>query len=234
MTRAMLPAQRSVHYFEVLLHGNEKYNIAIGVADKHFKLIENFVGYPSMKKSTPSWGYSNNGLIRNGTDSSGAPVTSETYTVNDTIGVLVDFKDQSISFYKNGKLAKDGHKVPMKQLNVGSKYWPVVTLYSKQDKVSIPDHYKISFWNDLLPLLLEERKPMPDVTYDSEDDQGDRDDHVNYRKAISTKMRKTSEKRASAKSPKLRVADPEVDGMSIDEVVVKTQSSSSRSFCTVM
>ncbi len=152
-TKAMDPSTNQFYCFELKILNNQRHNLAIGIADKHFKLRENFVGYPSLSNNTPIWSYSSNGMIRTGQGNHGNPISVERFGPGDKIGLIVDFMEgeETIQFFRNGKPVYG--KIKLVGVSRTLKYWPTITLYSRYDEFQLVDQYSFNWWRDIYPLL---------------------------------------------------------------------------------
>eukprot|EP01065_Artemidia_motanka_P020600 TRINITY_DN2465_c0_g1_i1.p1 TRINITY_DN2465_c0_g1~~TRINITY_DN2465_c0_g1_i1.p1 ORF type:complete len:289 (+),score=59.75 TRINITY_DN2465_c0_g1_i1:70-867(+) len=87
-------------YFTVSVHALR--TLAVGISQG--EPPQNFVG-----DSSTSWGYQSTGHLLHGgtvvTDGDDMRPTAPGYASGDTVGVLVDPKQRSVAFYKNGRLA---------------------------------------------------------------------------------------------------------------------------------
>jgi hypothetical protein len=173
VTRPINPTRHKNLFFYIeakVITYNTAYNWSFGIADGHFPRQTNFIGY-SDKTNTPntvSYGFSSDGYMRRGDGLAniGAEqaysLTGHTSwkTVGARVGQLVNFRDNSITFFVNGE------KVPVEAHESGkmllepflhheSDYFFSTTMFSSNDTFQLCDTISINYLDHIYPLIKE-------------------------------------------------------------------------------
>lgn len=120
------------------------YNVAVGLGDEDFELIDNFIGYTT-EKGTPTWSYASSGVMR--VDSEIITREVSKYSTNDIITFVLNTKNGNIQFFKNTTLQRE-FRIKLHT----EKIYPTCTLYGKRDQMSINRNIIIDFWKYIFPL----------------------------------------------------------------------------------
>jgi len=125
--------QEGKHYFECKIDQSTTVSdIMIGIVDSQVDL-HNFLSHTKNGFAL----YGNNGSKYH--NRMGSAYASTGFTTGDVVGVYVDFTEDTISFVLNGKPLSDkpAYTGISKGLVKGDMFYPAVTLYAANDKVTI-------------------------------------------------------------------------------------------------